>query len=538
MFVGIISFFWCIGAWALPPTGTLLFRPDTSQVSLGVSQPHLAAAYEWYLSVDDAYALYQDDTWPRKHYGRAALEVLILLAAGTALYWYDVEINAEDWDLSWDLDSWRQKLITGEGLAFDTNPFYTNAVTHSVAGALYYLAARTNNLNILESLLYAIAGSTTWEFIGEFSEKVSINDMILTPFAGMAVGEVFAQLGAFFDRGTNTVTNRVLSTVFSPPRQLHNWLDKNAPRRTGNVDRFGFTRDMFHQFRLWAAGGFATAHTTSDADRASDATGVVELGLETRLVNIPTYHRPGQVSRWLTDGNFSTLRLKVTFGEDGLRDVFFFTKAALAGYYKQHIERDDDGYRKGSSVFIGVATAFDYGIERRLGRQDDQIAVVNILGPTFAFSSFYRGVLVDATLDVFGNFALVRSYAVDTYLANGGSLEGAKSVLIEHRYYYAWGVTVAPRLRVAYHGFELGGSFTYEYFDSIEGADRFPERVTNDFNLTDQRVTSKVWLAYTLPNERWRLGFSFEHRYREGELRDVSDFAEENRYVMNLMLLF
>lgn len=519
----------------LLPSGNLA---DSRQVSLGVSEPHLAAAYDWYLSFDDSYSLYQDETRPKKHYGRAALEVLILLAAGSALYWADTETNSEDWDLRWDLDSWHQKVVTGEGIAFDTNRFTTNTINHAIAGALYYLSARTNNLNILESLLFAIAGSTIWEYIGEFKEKVSINDMIVTPFAGMAVGEVFAQLGGFFDRGANNVTNNVLSTLFSPPRKLHNWLDHNTPRRTGNVDRLGFTRDMFHQFRLWAAGGLATARNTSDTDQASESTGVVELGLETRLVNIPTYHRPGQVSRLLTDGNFSTLRLKATLGQGGLRDFFLFTKAALAGYYKQQIELDDDGYRQGYSIFISVATAFDYGIERRLGREDDNVAVVNILGPTLEVSYFRRGVLVDATLDVFGDFAILRSYAVDKHLANGGSLEGAKSVLLERHYYYAWGITVAPRLRVAYHGFEVGGSFKYDYFNSIEGADRFPEQVTNDFDLTDQRASYTFWTAYTLPNDRLRLAFSFEHRYRKGKLLDVSDSSEENRYMGSMMLLF
>jgi serine O-acetyltransferase len=65
----------------LLPSGNLA---DSRQVSLGVSEPHLAAAYDWYLSFDDSYSLYQDETRPKKHYGRAALEVLILLAAGGA----------------------------------------------------------------------------------------------------------------------------------------------------------------------------------------------------------------------------------------------------------------------------------------------------------------------------------------------------------------------------------------------------------------------------------------------------------------------
>lgn len=528
LFLRTIGFAICIIAVALHVGHTAESLIDTSEVTLDAAD----GAHDWRLHSDEAYRLYPGEHPRRKHYVRASLEVFALVAAGTALYWADANTNAEDWDLTWDWESWRKKLITGEGLAFDTNRFDTNAVTHPVAGALYYLAARTNTLSIPASLLFAIAGSTLWEFVGEFKEKVSINDMIVTPFAGMAIGEVFAQLGGFFDRGANTPVNNVLSTLFAPTRRLHHWLDSTTPRRTGNVDRFGFTRDMLHQFRLWTAGGVATTPP------ASDASGIFQIGLETHLVNIPGYHQPGQISRLLTDGNVSTLHVEATFGQEGLQDVRFFTKATLAGYFMQRIARGADGHRRGYSTFIGVATAFDYAFRQRRDRQDDTVAVVHVLGPTLAFSSFHGDIQVHTGLDVYGNFALVHAYAVDEHIANGGTLEGAKSVLAERHYYYAYGVTVAPRVGVSYNGWELGGEFTYDYFRSIEGADRHAGRVTNDFPLTDQRATFTLWTAYILPNDHWKLALSFEHYYRQGELLEVSDTTRENRYMANVTLRF
>jgi len=343
---------------------------------------------------------------------------------------------------------------------------------------------------------------------------------------------VFAQLSGFFDRGADTSVNTVLSTLFAPTRRLRHWLDNTTPRRTGNVDRVGFTRDMFHQFRLRTAGGVATTPP------AGHASGILQLGLETHLVNIPGYHQPGQISRLLTDGNISTLRVEATFGEEGLRDVRFFTKATLAGYFMQHIAHGADGHRRGYSTFIGVATAFDYAFRQRRDRRDDTVAVVHVLGPTLAFSSFHGEIQVHAGLDVYGNFALVHAYAVDKHLANGGTLVGAKSVLAERHYYYAFGVTVAPCLWVSYNGWELGGAFTYDYFRSIEGADRHAGRVTNDFALTDQRATFTLWTAYILPNDHWKLALSFEHYYRQGELLEVSDTTRENRYMANVTLRF
>jgi hypothetical protein len=490
-----------------------------------------------FLRFNAAYSLYPDDHPPQKHYLRTGLEILTLLGVGTALYWLDADSNADDWDLGWDAASWNKKLITGEGIAFDTNYLVTNAIAHPLTGILYYLIARTNNLSITESLLFAIAGSTFWEFVGEFYEKVSINDLIVTPLAGLAIGEVFAQLGAFFDRGSNTLVNNVLSTLFAPPRRFHNWLDNNTPRRTGNVDRLGFTRDIFHQFRLWTAGGVGTVSPVSLARNGSSSMGLFQVGLETRLVNIPGYHQPGQVSRLLTDGNFSTFLVQTTFGPDGLRDILFFTKAVLAGYCTQHIARDDD-YLTGYSAFLGVATAFEYSFERQSGRQDDPVAVVRVLGTTVDLAYFRRGIQVHATTDVYGDFAMVHSYALQKHLVSGGTLAGAKSVLVEQHYYYAFGFTVASHLRLAYHDFEFGGELKYDAFNSFKGADRRPEQVTNDFNLTDQRASYKVWAAYTLPSNHFQLALSFEHRYRQGELLEVSDSTEENRYMGSLHLRF
>jgi hypothetical protein len=97
---------------------------------------------------------------------------------------------------------------------------------------------------------------------------------------------------------------------------------------------------------------------------------------------------------------------------------------------------------------------------------------------------------------------------------------------------------VVPRVRAAYNGWELGGMLTYDYLRSIEGKDRFPERVTNDFSLTDQRLRAQAWLAYTLPHSRFQLALNVEYRYRQGEMLEVSDATTEYRYMGSVGLLF
>jgi hypothetical protein len=521
---------------------------ESRRVTLGRDGKYRDRSTGRELGFDDAYALYQDEGPRQKHFLRAGLELFALLGAGTIWYQAEAELNSRDWEYEYDWASFRTRFLTTDATRFDSNYFGINTM-HAYSGAAYYLVARQNGLNALEAFLMATAASTLWEFVVEFREKISINDMIVTPVAGMAIGEVFTQLGAFFDRGSDNVLTRALGLIFGGPRQLHNWLDNNRPRRTTNVDGLGFTRDVWHQFQLFAGAGIADVRRSVGGSQvARESRGEVHLGLETLLVNVPEYGRPGRVSRLLTDGNFSQMILRMSASAEGVTDFLFFAKAALLGYYRQDIRGQVDAQGnampstlQGYSFFVGAASAFEHSSHARgPGEESDQLAIVNVLGPTMELVYHYRGLRVKATLDVFGDFAMVRSYAIDRMIDEGGrvTVAGAKSTLLYTRYYYAFGLTVAPRVSVAYRGFELGGELRFDGFRSIEGLDRFQERVTNDFPLTDTRLVARVWLSYTLPGDWLRLSLVGERSLRAGSVEGYDVSTQETRLYANMAVLF
>jgi hypothetical protein len=90
----------------------------------------------------------------------------------------------------------RERLFTFEAWRFDTNLFRVNW-THQLAGSLYYNFARANRLTWLESTLVTLCGALWWEFVTEWREVISINDLIFTTVGGYAGGEAFYQLGRF-----------------------------------------------------------------------------------------------------------------------------------------------------------------------------------------------------------------------------------------------------------------------------------------------------------------------------------------------------
>ena len=496
------------------------------------------------LSFEDAWRLYANEKPNNRQYLKAAIEIFAFSGTQVGVYWADKKTNARDWELGWDWPSWRKKL-SGEAVRFDNNYHATNSVGHPMAGAYYYLFMRSGNFTTLESFLAAFAASAFWEFICEFREKVSLNDLIVTPLAGMAIGEVLAQLGAFFDKGENSIVNNVLASVFGTPRKLYEWISKNKPKRSANTGRWGFTTDIWHEFALYAGTGYSHASGTSKGpggtQHHSHAGQSVSIGFETEIINIPIYGKPGKAARLLWDGNFTQSSLKAVIDAEGLLEFQFFAKAALFGYYKQNTSEDARGSLSGYSFFIGAASAYDYSVHRKgEGAHTavrDKLGIVNVLGPTLNLSLYYKGLSVRMVIDVFGDFAIVRSYAIDRW-SEHNSTEGIRSVLAEQKYYYAFGITITPKLVASYKDFEAGAEFKFDYFRSIDFKDRHQEDITNHFSLTDHRTSWRAWLAYTFPGDFLKFVLSVEQCYREGFIQDISEKHVETTVMGNLVFVF
>lgn len=79
------------------------------------------------------------------------------------------------------------------GPVVDKDNHFFNYVLHPYAGAAYYMGARSIGFNAIYSLLYAAGISTFfWEYgIEAFMEIPSIQDLIITPLAGIIFGEGF-----------------------------------------------------------------------------------------------------------------------------------------------------------------------------------------------------------------------------------------------------------------------------------------------------------------------------------------------------------
>lgn len=129
------------------------------------------------------------------HWQRMLLETAAVFGVGEAYYYRgDGRASADDWQLPGNWSALGRKL-TGDGIRFDSNGFVTNAVKHPMLfGAGVYGLARQNGYSLAESFLISSAVSIGWEFVGEWREYASINDLATTSTAGTPIGEAVYQI--------------------------------------------------------------------------------------------------------------------------------------------------------------------------------------------------------------------------------------------------------------------------------------------------------------------------------------------------------
>lgn len=82
-----------------------------------------------------------------------------------------------------------------KGPRFDDDRWGFNYIGHPLAGSEYYLLLRNRKGTWWQALLYAAGWSGFWEYVTEgLYEQASIQDLVVTPLAGAALGELRYQL--------------------------------------------------------------------------------------------------------------------------------------------------------------------------------------------------------------------------------------------------------------------------------------------------------------------------------------------------------
>jgi hypothetical protein len=188
------------------------------------------------------------------------------------------------------------------------------------------------------------------------------------------------------------------------------------------------------------------------------------------------------------------MQIEVGVTARGMDRLQFLSKTVWAAYYRQHIAGDAAGKDTGSSFFVGLASAFEH-IQYETGAFEDWIGAVHVFGPSLELTAFHQAGYIRIGLDVFGDFAMVRSLAFEKY-KNTHRIDTIKRVLMAENYYYAFGPSVNPRIEARYGSYRLLAEYKYAHYDSLEGRER--KKPANDFHLVDTREEYSLLLGRLL----------------------------------------
>lgn len=456
---------------------------------------------------------------------RALLELGAVFTFGFA--WYATTApNVKNWDPGYRWGTFRDKL-TGHDLATDLNSFGTNFIGHPLGGTGYYLAARSNRFTILQSFGVAVAGSLLWEMFGEVSEVVSVNDMIVTPLAGLSIGEATIQLAAHFDRSAASGTHRVLGAIFGPLKTLNDNLDGLKPQRVPA----GFEGSEWHRFHLEAAGTFA--HARASDTREGPWWPEARFTATSEIVHLPGYHRAGHDSRWFSDGNASRIHLTGTVGSAGLSDLGFETQVVLAGAYYRSRRNDEAGRPWGGNGLVGLASGFQYLLHqyrRDEGRAMDRISSVQPLGVVFEQQGFLAGPRVSTALEAGPDFGAVTPVAVRGFSGPRASLPPVQA---QRGYYFAVGAHLRAKVAAEYGPLSLAGEAEFQGF-----ADTGTRAPSSPVGLSDSLTLFGGSLRYRDPETGVTPGAFVERRWRAGRVAGARGSCSETTLGFGLGVVF
>jgi hypothetical protein len=453
---------------------------------------------------------------PAPHPVRAALETAALMTIGTVWYWRSPSAQSSDWDLRFDWPSWRRK-IDLQAVRFDSNLFATNAISHPISGHWYYHASRDNGLSLGQSYLSAFVASTFWEYFIEFRELPSLNDLIMTPAGGAVIGESAYRIGRYFASGPPSLLNRLGAWIFTPIASLN---DLMTGRRSvvgpGPADH-----------RLWFELGHASSTLVGSPRRDELA-----LALGGAIVAHPGYRRPGEGATNVGPGLWSGIRARLLLDRgQGSRGFSLRSHTLFGGRYLKHYT---DGPR-GWGLLLGLGGTFAYDV-RALDPGNDRVASVGLLGPMTELTVDQGWLHLRLSAAAHYSFGLLQSLA---YAAHAESLGGRtiKTSLHDGGYYYGHGVTATSGLRLRVAALELAFTQDLGVFRSLEGKDRFQEKLDHDVALGDLRATSAALASLRLLGGPVWLTGRLETIRRRSHLLDWVARADESRLEVTLTLL-
>ena len=243
------------------------------------------------------------------------------------------------------------------------------------------------------------------------------------------------------------------------------------------------------------------------------------VGLDSTVVNIENFGKTGRESKLVFNTAMTKLLAEVN-GDEGMKDLRVVAQVVAAAYYEKNLSRDEMGQLRGYDLVLGIGSATTWN-DRGTGentKNENFYGTINILGATAHANIHYNGFNIKADFGFYGDFAMVKSYALNKYdQENPGASKNMATTVSNKGYYWGMGTTSLAAISVSKGRWEVGYSGQYSNAVSINGRHRLQEQITNKDTFSDTFSSSKIFITYQLSkNTKFRL--TREYNFRSGEI--------------------
>ena len=467
---------------------------------------------------------------------RAHLLALGTWAASTANYWLEGAKWEEDIDFRLTLSDQAKRLFSLDSYRFDSNRFTTNW-QHALSGALYYNIYRCNDFSLFDSFTNSLYASLLWEYVSEYQEVISVNDMIYNSLGALTIGENLFQMGAYL-QGQRNGFRKSLGFLINPVMTLNSLL--GGSRRAAGVPTPHFAHDASLRLSLGQGdliplqGNQQILSTKVSIDILPKPSG-----------DSPSPPRLHWQNRYLA-GHFS---LSLTGNRDGIKEFHLKTRNLLLGWQMdisqsaRHRNLLLLGLCNGLSLyrkkavypFDTNAAQLSWDPERVIDEAvayTDKMSTLGIVGSTLIWIHKNGPLQVNLETGLNLNFAMINSLPLNR-LSENRIISDTKATLLYYGYYYALGYCLSMRGKLDYHIFSLLFDLEHHGYSSIDGLDRFQKKLLWDPDLSDKRTFLDLGLFLRI-GQICSLGCVYETIQRQGKIADFFTSDQEHRFSLIL----
>ncbi len=472
---------------------------------------------------------------------RAHLMALGTWMVSTTNYWLEGAKWEEDIDFRLTLPDQMKRLFSLSSYRFDSNTFATNW-QHALSGAVFYNIYRSNGFSLLKSFKYSIYTSLLWEYLSEYQEVISINDMIYNTLGALSAGETLFQTSHYLHQQDH-ILMKSLGWLLNPIYALNRLLDGRK-----QILLCQNAQPLQHIGTL----SFSRSHgdLLPEQGQQSFMSTKLEIDLFPQIKKTDPLYSPLTWQSAFLTGHFS---FSLTGNATGINEYRLKMRNMLMGWLLvQNIDQNQWnlivlGFGNGFDLYRKKAVyAFDTN-KAKLGWEPDRVidkatqysdkfSQLGIIGSSLLWIKQNRNTRLRLEGGVNLNFAMINSLPING-LSRQQTIRDTKITLLYYGYYYALGYSCFARGDFEWKSLTVSFSYDDHHYQSIDGLDRFQDQLLWDPQLTDSRSFLELGL-YIRPFRLIQLGCVYEQIFRRGRIDQFKVQEKEARLSFTLGLRF